>query len=494
MVALFAWPTASVFAQAGAAGPSGGGAAVSTPQPAPPLTWSFRGQDVSRVESWRFFEPHPGGGDPDYVFLGNRLLLGARATSARMDVDLAVQHVGFLGLPDQAAGPGALGTGALYFAQGGRRERPQQLYLRYATVRFKALAPGLDVQVGRMAYASGAESATTVGKVEAVRRMRLNARLVGEFEWSLYQRGYDGVRIDLTRPSWRLTGIAFMPTQGGFAREANQTMTDVVVAGATASSQPTGALGRSQVQAFVLRYGDDRKVTGRPDNTGLAAPRAEVGITTVGATWLGAYPAGSGEVDTFAWTALQRGNWYGQDHAGSAVAAELGYQWTDVSWAPWIRGGVFRASGDDDPTDGTHGTFFPMLPTVRRFSMTTAYSTMNLRDTFVQAILRPTDDLNLRLDVHDLGLVSSADRWYAGSGATLSSGGNFGYVSRPSNGSTDLGTSVELSATYTITPRWSVNGFAAHLSGGDVVTRTFRGHRLWFLYAESVVRLDGPWH
>ena len=130
-----------------------------------------------------------------------------------------------------------------------------------------------------------------------------------------------------------------------------------------------------------------------------------------------------------------------------------------------------------------------MLPTVRRFSMTTAYSTMNLDDLFVQAILAPRSDLSLRVDLHRLWLASSSDRWYAGSGATLTEGGGFGYAGRPSNGERGLGTSIETSANYTVNNRWSVNGFVGYLRGGPVVTGTFAGDGMWFSYFENVLRL-----
>jgi hypothetical protein len=476
----------------GAQTPSARTSAPAATQPsAPAPEWTFAIRDTFRLETWRFFDPNPGGGDPDYGFAFNRLLLQAQMTSPRFDLTFAAQHVGLINLPDDAVGPGALGTGPIYYGQGGRRENPQKLYLRYANVRFKA--PSFTVQAGRMAYHTGAEAPTGVGKIEAVKRTRLNARLVGEFEWSAYQRGFDGVRADLIQSAWRVTGFAFMPTQGGFAREAGTTMTDVLVAGATVSSVPTSALPGTQLQGFLVYYDDTRAVTGRPDNSGLQAPRADVSVTAFGGNLIGAYPVGEAQADVLLWAAGQTGNWYGDDHSAVSLALETGFQWTSAPWAPWLRGGLSYASGDDNASDAKHGTFFPMLPTMRRFSATTAYSTMNLRDLFVQAILRPSPDLGLRVDLHGLALASSADRWYAGSGATLERGGNFGYVSRPSHGETGLGTSVEFSATYTIDPRWSVNGFLGRINGGDVVTGSFQGDGLWFFYVESGVRLDWPW-
>jgi hypothetical protein len=467
-------------------------ASASAARPASP--WQASVVNTTRVESWRFFEPGPTGGDPDYAFLANRMKLEARGRWSKAEVTVALQHVGFLDLPERAVGPGPFGTGALYFAQGGRRTNPQQLYVRYANVGLIGVVPGVDLHIGRMAYASGGEAPTRVPKLEAVKGARLISRLVGEFEWSIYQRGYDGARLDVTRPGWQATGVALMPTQGGFARVAGSTMTDVVVAGGTVSTRPDpAAKHHTQVQAFGIHYADRRRVTQRPDNTGRVAPRVDVNVTTVGGAVVGAYPSGGGEFDLFGWTAVQRGDWYEQDHHALAVATEVGYQWPLAPWRPWVRTGFLHASGDSDASDGRHETFFPLVPTIRKFAMTTIYGTMNLRDTFVQLLARPRASLGLRLDVHRLDLASASDLWYAGSGATLGRGNAFGYAGRPSNGSRHLGTSVEMSANYTIRPGWSVNGFLSRFGGGPVVTGTFDGNRAWFAYVENTVSLDtGP--
>jgi hypothetical protein len=463
--------------------------AQSTGKPAAP-TWDASVTNLVRVETWRFFEPPPGGGDPDYSFLGDRLRIEARRHWAKAAVTVAAQYVGLASLPEAAQGPGPFGTGSLYYNQGGQRTHPQQLYLKYANVGLRDVVPGVDLQFGRMAYTSGAEARSGSPKIETVKRQRLDARLVGEFEWALYQRSYDGIRFDVARPGWKATGIAFMPSQGGFARVAGPTMTDIIVAGGTVSSQSTApAPRRTEWQAFGLYYADDRPVTERPDNTGQSAVRADIGLTTFGGVVLGAYTAGPGEVDVFGWLTAQTGNWYGQDHTAFAIAAEAGYQWPATPWRPWIRGGLFHASGDDDPADDRHGTFFPMLPTVRRFSQTTVYSTMNLHDWFVQVQARPRPPLGLRLDVHRVSLASAADLWYAGSGATLGEGTVFGYPGRRSNNSHGLGTSVEGSVDYTFRPGWNVHAFLAHIDGGPVVTGTFAGGSMWYAYGEIAVAI-----
>ena len=467
------------------------------PPPAPvaapaarPAGFTLTLRDWTRAESWQYFEPNPGGGDPDYAFVANRLQLELSRAWKRVDLQVTAQHVGFVGLPSTASGPGPLGLGALYYDQGGRSTHPQQLWLRYANVRVKQVLPGLDLRVGRMSYTSGAESASGDPKIEAVKRSRLDARIVGEFEWSIWQRGYDGVRADWSHGPATVTGIALRPTQGGFAKVAGPTIDDIDVYGATVSIKPTAALKHTQLQGFVLRYDDDRRVTQRPDNMGLTAPRVDIGITSLGGTLVGAYPVGRGMLDVLAWGVVQQGDWYGQDHGAGTLALEAGYHWTKAPWTPWVRAGLLRATGDDDPGDNEHGTYFPLLPTVRRFSQTTVFSTMNVHDTFVQVMARPAKRIGMRLDVHDLRLAEARDLWYIGSGATLEEGAVFGYSGRRSNGSTALGTSIEGSVDVTVSPIWSINAFVGHVQGGRVVTGTFRGNDFWFAYVEQVLRLD----
>ncbi len=453
--------------------------------------WLLTTRDTARAEVWRFFQPNPGGGNPDYEFLANRLNIDAKRTTARTEVTVGLQHVGFVGLPTAAVGPGPLGTGALYFDQGGRSQHPSRLFVRYANLKVKDVLPGFDLQAGRMAYGSGAESVTTDAKLELVRRQRVSARLVGEFDWSLYQRSFDGVRVDLRRPRWQLTSMVMQPTHGGFSSSAGQMMPHVLLAGAVVTARP--AKIRASWQVFAIHYADSRRMASRPDNSGATAARVDVDVTSSGGAWIGTHKttgAGGGEFDGVVWLAGQTGSWYGQRHRAWSLTAEGGYQLNTARWKPWLRAGLLSSSGDADGQDARHGTFFPVLPTMRKFSQTTMYSTMNLHDAFVQLQLRPSASVNARIDVHRLALASAADLWYTGSGATLASGTNFGFAGRRSNGSTNLGTSLEGSIDYAVTPQWSVNAFAARMNGGPVVSGTFAGRRLWFVYLESVLRFD----
>lgn len=464
-------------------------APVSTSQPEPQsqpvVRWFAR--NLTRVESWRYFRPEPGGGDPRSVYIANRMQFGVERRRPRYDFTFAGQYVQFGGLPAKSSGPGALGTGALYFDHSGD-SNSRQIYLRYLNVRLKGITRGLDLAVGRMPYTSGAESSSGDAAIEAVKRQRVDSRLIGEFEWSIYQRGFDGARVDLDRPKWHLTASALVPTQGGFEESANASLKRVSVLTGVLTLKPAAVFRRTDWQLFAYRYNDNRAVRARPDNTGLPAGAIDVQVNTFGTGLVGAYPSGGGRIDALLWLVGQTGSWYGQSHRANAVAAEFGYQWTGPAQRPWIRAGLFRSTGDKNPRDTRHTTFFQMLPTGRKYSLSTVYALMNLTDVFAQVMARPHPKLSVRIDLHRVALTQSADRWYGGSGATQSAGTMFGYAGRPSRGATSLGTVLEGAADCTITSRWSVNGYVGWIDGGDVVRGNFAGHSLTFAYVENVLQ------
>jgi hypothetical protein len=480
MISLLAAATLAASQSAYGQPPAGAPPAAAAPAFTPIL------RNVTRVEAWSFFAPPEGGGDPDYAFIANRLLVGFRHTGRWHEITGALQYVQFGGLPDDAIGPGALGTGGNYFDHN-RQTDPGSVYVKTLNVLLRDSARRLSLRAGRMAYASGGESASGDAALEAIKRMRLDSRLIGEFEWSLYQRSFDGVRADWATRAFQATAAAIWPTQGGFEEHANANMRDVRVLSGVGTFKPSARLPRTEIQAFAHHYRDDRPVTGRPDNSGRRVTRADLSFVTTGAHLVGAYPLHDGRADVVAWGALQRGAWYESDQRAVAIALEGGYEWTGARWRPWLRGGWNRSSGDDDPADDVHGTFMPPLPTARKYSLSTAYTFMNLDDLFVEGIVRPRANLSIRADLRRLRLAEGADRWYAGSGATRRTGSIFGYAGRNSGGAEDLGTIAEASADWTINRRWSINGYIGRMAAGDVVRATFAGDRLTFGYVENVI-------
>jgi hypothetical protein len=458
--------------------------AQETPGDGVTVTPLFR--NVTRVESWSFFDPPPDAGNPDYTFLGNRITMGVRTSSRRWEAAGAFQYIQLFHLPQNAIGPAALGSGGYYYYSS-NNSNAYQFYAHAMNFAFKSPDKGLRITGGRMGYTSGAEGQSGVPSLEAVKRERLDSRLIGEFEWSIIQRAFDGVRVDLDRPGWRLTGAALMPVQGGYEESASPTMTRLQLYSAAATFKPHVVIPWSELQVFSHTYRDRRQVETRPDNTPYTVPNADITVTAFGASQVGIFPTVAGEVDSVVWLAGQVGDWYGDRHRAWSVAAEIGHRWTAMAWQPWVRAGLLYASGDNDPTDDRHGTFFQMIPTSRRYSLSNTYAQMNMKELFGQVYLYPAKSVSIRADVHRVSLADPNDRWYAGSGATASRGIFFGYSIRPSNAATALGTVIEGSADVKIKPWWSMNAYLGHIRGGDVVTRLFAGNRLTFFYVENVL-------
>jgi hypothetical protein len=438
--------------------------------------------NVTRVESWSYFQPavEPAG-DPVYTFFGNRTDIGVRVEGSRFDLGGAFNYVRLENLPKDAIGPGGLGSGAFYFAASGVNYS-YQLYFSELTARIKSDA-GTSLTVGRMPFSSGGEVVSGDASLERLKRDRLESRLIGNFEWSMYQRRFDGARFDVDRSRWHFTAAAFVPTQGGFEESTNLSIPAIqLVDAAVTHKQP-----RSEWQAFGYTYIDRRSEKAVVGNTLSFDRPVDITIETLGGSYAHVRKTPGSESDVVGWVATQFGDWYGQPHRAASAALEGGHRWTQPSWRPWVRGGYLWASGDGNAADGRHGTFFQMIPSARKYAKSSVYAQMNLSDAFAQLSVEP-GAVKARIEVHALRLASGADLWYAGSGATASGGRYFGFAGRAANGARSLGTVVEGSVDVPIMKHWSINGYGAVMSAGDVVQQQFTNKHLTMVSFENVIR------
>jgi hypothetical protein len=448
--------------------------------------------NMTRVESWSFFTPPPAGGNPDYTFVGDRAYLGLRVRQPRFDLQGGFVYVRLENLPRDAIGPGGMGTGAFYFAASGV-PYSYQVFLSELLLSAHGADRTWWLEVGRMTHESGAEGdRERQSPLGALRRLRLDGRLVGTFDWSYYQRRFDGVRVAIDRDPWYGGGSVLMPTQGGFEESANLTMTTLqVMSGVLGRRHRAAGAGErwGESQVFAHGYRDRRRVAARPDNTGVPASAVDVSIATIGASHYAVTSRSDADVDWLGWGAVQTGDWYGQTHRAYSLALEGGVRWPRASGKPWVRTGFDYASGDGNGGDERHGTFLPMLPDTRTYALSMVYAPLNLRDVFVQVLAEPHPRVRLRADLHRLDLAQAADRWYQGSGATERNGRFFGFATRPSSRERSLGTMIEGTMDADLTRYWSISGYAGYMWGGRVVRSLFTGDRLFFWYVENVLRL-----
>jgi hypothetical protein len=248
--------------------------------------------------------------------------------------------------------------------------------------------------------------------------------------------------------------------------------------------------GESEFRTFVLYYHDGRRVL-KTDNRALLVRTADldkIRITTLGGHYIGVYKTGSGKTDLLLWGAAQLGDFGKLNQQAGAIAAEAGYQFGGKAVQkinPWIRAGYFRSTGDGNPADDTHGTFFQVLPTPRIYARFPFFNLMNNEDVFGQFMLKPLARLNLRFDVHHLRLSNKNDLWYLGGGVYQPQ--TFGFTGRPSNGKQSLGTMLDFSADYKVASRTMLTFYLRGVRGGSVESAIYPlGKNARYYYFELV--------
>jgi hypothetical protein len=426
-----------------------------------PVTGSLR----VRVENWNWFETP--GADDHYTFLGAQLRASMKRKFGRAEGTVEAAVPVLVNLPEHAiaAAPrGQLGLGASYYAANNNANEAglvlKQAFLKYGSFRF-----------GRMEFSEGGEHMPADAGLAAVRSARVANRLIGTFAFSHVGRSFDGVHFD--KGPW--TALAARPTAGGFRVDAGRTLDIGLLYGSWTHQTPA-----SDARVFLIGYRDHRRTT-KVDNRPAAqrvADYEDVRMTTIGGHWLAKF----GATNALAWVALQGGEWGMLDHHAGALDLEVARTFGNLG----LRAGWFRSSGDGNAADGDHETFFQVIPTNRGYARFPFYNAMNSNDGFLIGTWKPTAKLSLQTELHGLQLTEKNDLWYSGGGAY--DGLAFGYAGRPSSGSDELATVIDLSADYKLNPTTSFTFYVARAQGGDVVSSIFAGETATYAYAEVVKR------
>ncbi|MGH7894246.1 MAG: alginate export family protein [Candidatus Binatia bacterium] len=446
-----------------------------------------------RGEFVDWFQPPPGiapSGAERYDFFGSQLRVGARVLFPHVEVGVEVQDTRLAGLPDDAtlAPPqGSLGTGALYFLFTPHRSQGET-FLKQGFVTLRRA--GVSATVGRFDYRDGLETVPADPTLAFVKRTRIAERLVGPFEFTQVTRSFDGGRLVYDDALWNVTALAVRPTRGGFEVSANRDVDHVGIAGLAFTLKRLPVPGPPvDLRLFYLYYDDRRRDVLKVDNRPLPVRSGDhdpIAIQTIGAHGLTALDAGPGIVDLLAWAVAQSGDWGTLQQSAWAYALEAGYQLPRLPGAPWLRVGIDRSSGDDDPNDGAHGTFFQLLPTARTYAQLPFFNLMNTQDVFTSLILRPHPIVTLRTDYHWLRVTEGRDLWYAGGGAQNAD--LFGYSGSPALGRHDLAQLVDLAISITVTRQVTFGGYFGHAFGGGVVGQSFVGRDTNYGFVEMTLR------
>lgn len=428
----------------------------------------FSGSLRTRLESWDWFQ---GDADNDYSYLGSILRLGLSQTKKTYDWQVELAAPLLLGLPDDAiaaGNQGQLGLGASYFVANNRKSNAGMVFVKQGFVRFKGLGghDGQSFRLGRMEIIDGTEVVPKNATLAALKRDRVAHRLLGNFGFSHVGRSFDGAQYVFNGSKLNLTLFGGRPTRGVFQVDGWGEVKINVFYGAL-TGQVAGKKSAGEWRLFGLGYSDQRDGVLKTDNRAAAVRRADtahIAIGTYGGHYLHTVSGSAGAVDVMFWGALQGGSWGALSHKAGAVAAEAGFQPNIApKLRPWIRGGYNYGSGDGNPNDSSHGTFFQVLPTPRIYARMPFFNMMNTRDTFGELVLRPGRALTVRSDVHWLRLANSNDLWYLGGGAFQP--WTFGYTGRASNGQSGLATLYDVSADYNLNANIALGAYYGHANG-----------------------------
>jgi hypothetical protein len=155
---------------------------------------------------------------------------------------------------------------------------------------------------------------------------------------------------------------------------------------------------------------------------------------------------------------------------------------------PWIRAGYTLGSGDSNPNDSTHGTFFQILPTPRPYARFPFFNMMNTEDAFGALILRPHAKVTISSEYHSLRLTNPNDLWYSGGGAFQP--WTFGYTGRSTSGRRSLGNLYDTSAEYRANRHVTFTAYLGYTQGLAAMRQIYpAGKDGRFGYLEAMFRM-----
>jgi hypothetical protein len=433
---------------------------------------TFSGNIRERYEAWNWFEP--ASGNNLYGFSGTVVRFGFSQKHEHYDWNIEFEAPILLGIPDQAVHPaplGQYGLGGSYYAANDNNRNTAFIFPKQVFLRIKGDHDSL--RMGRMEFTDGSEVTPKDATLASLKADRIGQRLLGNFGYSDVMRSFDGLQFLYGNGPWTFTAVSAIPTRGVFQVDGwGWVKTPVTYVALTRQAELKKT--HAEWRVFGIYYNDDRPVV-KTDNRSAAVRATDLGginIGTYGGHFILAAPTDAGTFDLLGWGALQSGSWGDLTQRSGAGTLEAGWQPTFASRVrPWFRVGYYYSSGDGNAADGTHGTFFAILPTPRIYARFPFFNSMNNTDAFVGVMLRPSKAFTIRSDVHGLWLSNSHDLWYTGGGAFQPS--TFGFNGRPSNGARSLATLYDISGDYKFKHGISLGLYFGYAVGGEVIKKIY---------------------
>jgi len=434
------------------------------------VNWRFR------TEAWDFFQPPSG--QNAYAFEHSLLKIGFGQKSDAFEWLLEGAADGIFDLPPSAVQPGRLGQlglGGTYYAANGNVRNTASGFLKQAYIGFKLPAKG-KARLGRFTFFDGAELQPKDKTLAALINTRIAQRLIGDFGFSAVQRSFDGMQLGFNKGNSNFTLFGARPTEGVFQTRGMDELNINLFYGAF-NLPVTTKNNAGELRIFTIGYMDDRAGVLKTDNRALGVRTADTGqirIGTYGADYVHVlHTDHEGQWDFLVWGVFQNGGWGAQTQRAEAFVGEFGWQPPIRVINPWFSAGYSYGSGDSNPNDAIHGTFFQIMPTPRGFDRFPFYNMMNNEDFYGSAVFRLPHSFAIRSELHALRLANAQDLWYLGGGAFQPN--TFGYVGRASGGARSLANVWDVSVDVPLRYGFSVTTYYAHAWGKSVIASIYPG-------------------
>jgi Alginate export len=455
-----------------------------------PVTFSI--YERARNDTWQWFAAPPA--SETYSYLQHLLRISVSQRLDHWDWEAEISQPAVLHAPADAIAPiaaqGQLGLGGTYYASSGNNTDPAAAFLKQGFLRYDA-APDKNIRLGRIEFVEGVELHPKDSTLLWLQNNRVQQHLIGNFGFANAQRSLDGIDAHYGSASWDITALAARSDQGVFNMNGNP---ELNVDTQYLAYSRIAAHGHLIARAFAIGYHDGRTGITKTDNrpaTVRAADHKNIRIGSWGGDLFGAAPAGPGTLDFVFWGAYQNGAWGQLTQSAGAAQLEAGYRFTKVPTSPWFRGGWWRSTGDNNPSDSKNNTFFVVLPTPRVYARLPFYNMMNSTDSFIQLMDKPRKTWDLRSDLHWLDLTSGHDLWYLGGGAFDNK--VFGFTGRPANGHTSFASVADISSDWQATKNVAVNFYYGHGWGKSVIGAIYPTNKtIQFGYVELVYHWSTP--
>ena len=308
----------------------------------------------------------------------------------------------------------------------------------------------------RMAFADvGTAKSRVIGRIGRQELTFGDQRLVGHAGWLNAARTFDAAKITVKSPAVQLDvfGASVVRILDG---EFDKSGSGNRFAGAYATSAKV--IPKGSVEPYVFWRRD-------------VSQRAETGVlgslhqATTGARLAGRMPA---RLDYNVEMDLQRGSLGSDDVKAWAGHWQL-RETIPGKMAPHVTGEYNFASGDENPADGTRGTFDQLYATAHdKYGLSDQVGWRNIHDVRVGFDLSPFKATPITVNYHSYWLAESRDALYAASGAVL--------ARVPAGAaSTKVGQEIDVQMTRPLSPQLALAAGYSHLFAGPFLKQATPG-------------------